>query len=241
MNKISTVILGLTLAALVSSVHAQTTQEQFRQMVRQLQETPNDDVLRERTIKLAQQIKPAPPIPEETQRRMARGTAALKGAKTENDYKEAVREFEKAALTAPWYADAYYNLGLAQDKAGDHGAAIRSLELALFAAPDSQETRNLMFEVEYRFIRGLDGGRWVCNDNDAYVTYFEAAGSNISFTTYNKTHRWASDSRPMGISGSKFLTWELRWAEIVDNGQTIKWPRRTGGTDTGTDTCRRVR
>lgn len=129
---------------------AQSPREQLSQLATQLQATPSDTALRERIIKLAQEIKPPPAMPEEVERRMARGSAAFKAAKSENDFKDAVREFEQASLAAPWSGDIYYNLGVAHDKAGDYGASIRNLKLAMLAAPDSRETRTLLYEVEYR-------------------------------------------------------------------------------------------
>jgi hypothetical protein len=51
--------VSLTFAALVlgGSVHAQSPREQLQQMVEQLQKTPSDNALRERTIKLGAEIK----------------------------------------------------------------------------------------------------------------------------------------------------------------------------------------
>lgn len=129
---------------------AQSPREQLSQLVTQLQASPGDIALRERIIKLAQEIRPPPAVPEEAERRMARGSAAFKTAKNENDFKDAAREFEQASNAAPWSGDIYYNLGLAQDKAGDHTSAIRSLKLAMLAAPNSRETKTLLYEVEYR-------------------------------------------------------------------------------------------
>jgi tetratricopeptide (TPR) repeat protein len=128
-----------------------TPREQLKQMITQLQSNPGDDALREKIIKLAQDLKPA--LPEEANRRMTRGTLAFKEAKSEADYKDAAAEFQQAALVAPWYADAYYNLGVAQNKANDFGAAARSLKLYLIAnpdAPDAKAAQNLLYEMEFR-------------------------------------------------------------------------------------------
>jgi len=98
-------------------------------------------------------MKPAPAIPRDAERFMNRGAAAAKSAKDANDFKDAVVEFEKATLAAPWMANAYYNLGVAQDKAGMYSSAIRSLKLYLVAAPNAPDTKNvekLIDEIEYR-------------------------------------------------------------------------------------------
>lgn len=69
------------LFVLAASAYAQSPREELQQMVEQLQKTPNDHALREKIIKLAAEIKPAPEIPEEAERHMAYGTAAFTGAK----------------------------------------------------------------------------------------------------------------------------------------------------------------
>lgn len=143
-------IFVFTFVALAASANAQSPREQLQQMVEQLQKTPSDNALRERIIKLGTEIKPAPAIPEEAVRRMARGAAAFKSATSAVDYQDAAKEFEQTVLAAPWFADAYFNLGVAQDKAGNYEAALRSLKLAQLASPDSKEIKALIYEVEYR-------------------------------------------------------------------------------------------
>src|ERR1700738_3831653 len=125
--------------------------EQLKQYVADLQKSPDDQALREKIIKLALTLDPKPAIPEDAERFMARGAAAIKDAKVESDFKDAAQEFEKATLAAPWLANAYYNLGVAQSKAGDYGGAARSLKLYLLAAPDApdvKEAKSLMYEME---------------------------------------------------------------------------------------------
>jgi tetratricopeptide (TPR) repeat protein len=143
-------IFACTLVALAPGAYAQSPREQLNQMVQQLQKTPNDDGLREKIIKFARELKPKPTIPDEAQRRMARGTAAFKDAKTATDYQDAAREFEQATLAAPWYGDAYYNLGVAQDKAEQYETALRSLKLARLASPDAKDIKDFVYQVEYR-------------------------------------------------------------------------------------------
>jgi len=154
-GKIFSVIffLLLGLSAFLVQAQAQTPQEILKQYISDLQKNPDDNALREKIIKLAQEMKPAPVVPEEAQRFMARGTAAVKIAKSEQDFNDAVAEFEKVTLAVPWLADAYYNLGIAQDKAGQYASAIKSLKLYLLAAPnapDAQRVKELTYEIEYR-------------------------------------------------------------------------------------------
>lgn len=145
-------IIVLTLS---SSALAQTPPlpEPLKQYVSNLQGTPNDVALREKIIRHVQAIRKAPAVPEEAERFMARGTAAVRAAKDVNDFKDAAAEFEKATLTAPWLASAYYNLGISQDRAGMYADAIRNLKLYLLAAPDApdaKQVKTLIYEIEYR-------------------------------------------------------------------------------------------
>ncbi len=137
----------------LSQAQSPTQQEALIQYVADLQKTPNDTALREKIIRYVQTMTPAPAIPEEAERFMARGAAAVKGAKTEADFQDAAREFEKASLAAPWLPAAYYNLGITQDKAGKYREAMQSLKLYLLAAPeasDAKAVKTLIYEIEYR-------------------------------------------------------------------------------------------
>jgi tetratricopeptide (TPR) repeat protein len=144
------IFLALAIATSMVSAHAQSPREQLNQMVQQLQKTPNDDGLREKIIKLARTLKPSLALSPEAERRMVRGGAAFSGATSVADYRAAAKEFEQATLAAPWYGEAYFNLGLAQDKAEDYDAALRSLKLAALASPGSKDAEKLSYAVEFR-------------------------------------------------------------------------------------------
>ncbi len=112
-----------------------------------------DQQLREKIIKLAQKIQPPPALPEEAHRHMARGEAFVGTARDKNGFLRAAGEFQATALAAPWLADAYYNLGIVQDKAGLYQQATRNLKLYLLAAPnasDARTVRNLIYKIEAR-------------------------------------------------------------------------------------------
>jgi tetratricopeptide (TPR) repeat protein len=132
---------------------AQTPQQVLTQYLSDLQKNPNDTALREKIIRHAQTMRPVPAIPKEAERFMTRGAMAMKSAKDVNDFKDSVVEFEEATLSAPWLANAYYNLGLAQDKAGLYADAIKNLKLYLLAAPNAADVNSvekLIYEIEYR-------------------------------------------------------------------------------------------
>jgi len=146
------IALFLSMSGMIYS-QAANPGETLTQYIADLQQNPDDTALREKIIKLALTLDPAPTVPEEAKRFMARGIAAIKSAHESGDFADAVAEFQKAALAAPWLANVYNNLGIAQDKAGQYAEAISSLRLYLLAAPAAEDTdavKSLIYEIEYR-------------------------------------------------------------------------------------------
>jgi len=93
------------------------------------------------------------PVPEEFHRRMARGEAAVAGASDAGAFKSAAQEFRAAVNAAPWRSEAFYNLGIVQDKAGLFVDAIRNLRVYIAANPDAADAgrvRKLIYQIEYR-------------------------------------------------------------------------------------------
>ena len=146
MKVFALIFSGLLLA---NVANAESPREQLNGLVQQLQKNPDDDALRAQIIKLAKTLRPQPSIPDEAERRMVRGTEAFKEAKSATDYQAAVTEFQQATLAAPWDGDAYFNLGVAQDKAEQYDAALRSLQLAQLASPTSKDVQDLIYKVQY--------------------------------------------------------------------------------------------
>src|SRR3990167_5941187 len=96
-------IFAFTLLALAASVLAQSPREQLKQMVEQLQKTPTDNALREKIIKLATSIKPAPAIPEEARRHFVKAVTLQKEAKDIKGYEPAIAAYNQALLIAQWW------------------------------------------------------------------------------------------------------------------------------------------
>jgi tetratricopeptide (TPR) repeat protein len=117
--------------------------EDLKQYVEELKKKPGDKALREKIIKIAVGMKPAPAMPEDAERSMARGAAFAKKASDSAGYKKAITEFEAATNAAPWLALAYYNLGVVQERAGLFNDAIQSLKFYLLAAPDAKNSRDV--------------------------------------------------------------------------------------------------
>lgn len=146
------VVLFFSLLILTTTAYSESPREQLKQMVEQLQKNPTDNALREKIIKLAQELKPAPAVPEEARRYRARGIAAFEIAKSPEDFKLALPEFQNAADVAPWWSDTYFNLAKVQEKTGDLKGAIGSYHFYLAADPkakDAESIRTQSYKLEY--------------------------------------------------------------------------------------------
>lgn len=121
--------------------------EALTQYVAALQSVPegsaDDQRLRETIIKLIQKLSPPPALPEEARRFSVRGQIAIKDAKSAVDFAEASKEFGKALRVAPWWADGYFNQGVALEKAGKYSQAARALKFYLLAAPNAPDVQNV--------------------------------------------------------------------------------------------------
>lgn len=92
-------------------------------------------------------------ISRDARKYMIRGQAAMEEAKDASDYQDAVKEFKKAVEYAPHWADAWFNLGVAQEKAEDYAGAINSFNKYLELNPtatDRNEIEGLIFKLEYK-------------------------------------------------------------------------------------------
>ena len=120
-------------------------------MLRISKRAPRTPNFGRRTIKYAQTFKQKPPVPEEYERHLSRGTAYLKKATDSDGYMKAMEELRVAVALAPWIADGYEDLAAAQEKAGLFAEAIQSLNFTLLADPNAKnarEIKNHTYELE---------------------------------------------------------------------------------------------
>jgi len=143
MKKLAFIFLLAIIVGLPCPAQAQTPQQTLNQYVADLQKNPNDYALREKIIKHVQAMKPAPAVPIEAEKFEGRAEFAIKSAKTEADFLDAAKEYEKALLIAPWVPAYYFNQGIAFEKSGKLKEAKRSLEFYLLAAPNAQDAREV--------------------------------------------------------------------------------------------------
>ncbi len=231
--------------------NAESPHDQLKQLVEQLQQNPSDSALREKIIKLAPTLKPELALPSEAERRMVRGGAAFKSATSAAGYQDAAQEFEQATLAAPWYSDAYFNLGVAQDKAGNHEAALRSLKFAQMASPNSKEITTLIYEVEFRqekanspearaarevartleaearFLASLEGTKYICVQLWDYYGYVEqiwtVAIEKGKIYGYGDTIRSTLANQPVGFKAAWFdLDLKGRVSQGVSWGRPVR-------------------
>ncbi len=126
---------------------ASSPRTQLKQSIEQLQKTPDDAALREKIIKLARTVKPAPTVPEEARRHFVQAVTLQKDAKGTSDYDEVLAEYAQALLIAPWWGDAYYNLSVANEAAGRFEAALPALKLFLATGPKQADARQAQDHV----------------------------------------------------------------------------------------------
>lgn len=130
--------LALFLGALAPHASAANTRASLAALTAALRTNPSDAALREKVIKLAATLAPAPAIPEQARRAMVKGAVFQKEAKDDDGYAKVEAAYRRATDLAPWWADAYYNLSIAQELRKDYLGAQSSLRFFLLAAPPSE-------------------------------------------------------------------------------------------------------
>lgn len=221
------IIFAFAFLALDVVAYAQSPREQLQQLAIQLQQTPNDNALRERIIKLGTEIKPPLAVPEEARRSFVEGGNIVKYAKNVESQKLAIGSFTEAVKIAPWWGDAYYNLAVAQELTGQLNDAERTLEWFLLTNPGESEAREAQDRIyglsakrklaaaeqkqieenspqakakrQEELIRSLNGVRFVGETN-----YGDSVVANIYEIHGRAVHKW--DEVVSNPSGRSFRT-----------------------------------
>lgn len=151
-NIFALVLVACLLFTIQGNVQA-SAREEFQEAVEGLKVDSSNNELRKKVIALGLKLDPSPAVPMEAKRFMARGEAALESANNEQGFLKAVEELQTAVDAAPWLSDTYYNLGIVQNKAGQHSEALKSLNFYMQAAPDSPDldvVQKIIFKLEYK-------------------------------------------------------------------------------------------
>lgn len=211
---------------LASIAYAESPREQLTQLVEQLKKNPADTALREKIIKLAQEIKPTPAVPEEARRHFIKATTLQNEAKNPDDYDLPIQEYQQALLLAPWWSDAYFNLAIALELKQQYAEAIQNLKFSILASPEGPDARaaqDKIYALEAKqekvakqknqgeeFLKKLDGARFVRRGHDEYqngtwadwMMVYEIRGNKI-FSGYTFT----AGTRHMGNDLFGVLNW----------------------------------
>jgi tetratricopeptide (TPR) repeat protein len=121
--------------------YAQSHQQTLNQYIADLQKNPNDYALREKIIKHVQGMRPAPAVPEEARRYFVKAVTIQKEAKNIKGFELAANAYSHALIIAPWWADAYYNRGLALESSNQYDEAVKALKFYLLTNPGTSESR----------------------------------------------------------------------------------------------------
>jgi len=212
MKNILCLLFLLTFVLSAQAQEGAVSRESFNTMLEQIKTDEDNVPLRINIIEAVKTLTPPPAIPEDAKKFMARGRAAVKMAKDQKGFMKAAEEFAAAVQSAPWLGDAYYNLALVQDKAGQYSKAITNLEIYLLSAPaeqEAQEAQSLMYEIEYRLE----------NASKAVVQEDLEDKKNREQFFKNMIGRWTSDTRRMltyyyiSVSGDSGLKAKIDYTE----------------------------
>ena len=148
----ASITAGQALLAEVDLRKAQAAQAELDKAMAAFKQNPSDISARQKLVKTVSAYNPPLPVPEETERYMARGKAAYDNAKEARDFRDAVLQLQRARDAAPWYGPVYYSLGVACNAAGDYKQAKENLSVYLAWSLNAEETKaakELMYQVEY--------------------------------------------------------------------------------------------
>lgn len=116
-----------------------------------LKKKPDALELRAKIISYVQSLKNTPPTPEEAVRALTRGKVILNMAKDKQGYEKAIPELQEVITAAPWIAEAYESLAIAQEKSGYYADAIQNLQFLLLLDPKAKNAKDIkkkIFELE---------------------------------------------------------------------------------------------
>jgi hypothetical protein len=101
-----------------------------------------DDLL-DPIVDVARNVKPLPQIPGRAVAYLNQGNAELKHAKTDDDVLDAIRDYSHAITQAPWWGNAYYNRGRAEEIYGLDMWAVADYKRFLMLNPSPEDAQNV--------------------------------------------------------------------------------------------------
>lgn len=137
-----------------------------------------------KAISIVRLLDPQPAIPEDAVRHATRAETFLKSATDINGTNKALDEFEAALRLAPWWADAWFNLGIAQKNASNPVSAIESLQMFLLAAPNDPAAPQVQREIYSLEVEAESPYQWSGQWTDGTSIYYvqrENDQANVMF------------------------------------------------------------
>jgi tetratricopeptide (TPR) repeat protein len=158
-------------------------------------------------------------ISEEAHRHFDRGIAAVETATATDDYESAIREFEQAVKLAPNWADAYYNLGMVQEKVEKFDEAIQNLRHYLRLSPeaaDAEAVKTLVNKLEYK--------RDKANRGKEIIAALTAPGK-LRWVSGTQQPAWAAEFRLTEgkLEGALYLSTGKHWVPVAYDGKLLEY------------------
>jgi hypothetical protein len=172
--KKSVLCLIILYSFLSISAIAQSKQDTLKQYLAELQKNPLDNPLRKKIILLSQKISPTPTLPEEARKNFVMGMALLNEAKTKEDYQLVITKFKSSLSAAPWYSEAYKQLGLTQELSGNFDEAIANIGfymLSPLSEIDKQKAQDEIYIIEAKKEKAISSETLKKKEEDSFATY----------------------------------------------------------------------
>jgi hypothetical protein len=123
----------------------------FQQAVADYQQPPNTWVSAQNVAKLSATMDKLPPIPEEARKHFVMGATEFKEAKNTGDFLQAAGEFFQSSIIAPWWAEAWNNMTVSRESAGDYDYALNCLKVYQLFKLNGDEARaaqDLLYKIQ---------------------------------------------------------------------------------------------
>ena len=137
------IVSALLYVLIPQRIYAQGTKDSLNQFVATLQNNPNDSALRTKIILMTQAIKPAPSISDEAREKYVMGITL----RDDKEYELAISNINKALLIAPWWGNAYKELGLTLEITKKYDDAIRAYQFYLKTLSDDETIGHVKDEI----------------------------------------------------------------------------------------------
>jgi tetratricopeptide (TPR) repeat protein len=216
--------------------------DNYQEVLKNVQRySEQDQRVRQSVIKVVRAMHVPPATPESVMRSMVRAETKLKMGGI-GIYEVAAKEMEQAVLDGPWIADAYFNLGTVQEKAGKFNEAMQNFKLYLLANPRSQDAAAIhakIYELEVmkedqEKMQAMDG-EWK-DENSGAIATLKIEGSTIRISG-----SWNFEVQRRGHNLEGFISYNGHTDSVGPEGIPCTTPGQTNPiSGVISDDCRSV-